>query len=330
MWPKSMFCNGHVQVDAEKMSKSKGNFITMEGAMELWGSDATRFACADAGDGILNANYDRIIADRAILTLTTELEWVGDVLKGVKTKGQTGSGGLRPGGAPAVWLDRWFANEMIRIASQCAECYAGMRFKEALKVGFYLMQEARDRYRAGTAAVGADEKLVRQWAEWQALMMMPITPHWAEAMWELLGKEGCIVHAPWPTSETLEDVQTTAAGEYLFEVAHSLAAALVNRAKKKPAKGKAPEPAEEAKPNQCNLYVATSFPRWKEIVLDLLQAHYSEATGEVDGAVMKAIPQNKELAAFNKGKQVPQFAAAVREEAKTKGCLLYTSPSPRD
>ena len=89
MWPMSMFCNGHVQVDAEKMSKSKGNFITMEGAIELWGSDATRFACADAGDGILNANYDRIVADRAILTLTTELEWVGDVLKGVKTKGRT-------------------------------------------------------------------------------------------------------------------------------------------------------------------------------------------------------------------------------------------------
>ena len=180
MWPLSMFCNGHVQVDAEKMSKSKGNFITMEGAMQLWGSDATRFACADAGDGILNANYDRIIADRAILTLTTELEWIGDVLKGVKTKGQTGAGGLRAANAPSVWLDAWFANEMVRIAAMCSEAYASMRFKEALKCGFYLMQEARDRYRAGTAAVGADEKLVRQWAEWQALMMMPITPHWAK------------------------------------------------------------------------------------------------------------------------------------------------------
>ena len=94
---------------------------------------------------------------------------------------------------------------MIRIASQCAEAYAGMRFKEALKVGFYLMQEARDRYRAGTAAVGADETLVRQWAEWQALMMMPITPHWSEAMWELLGKPGCAVHARGPRREEMED-----------------------------------------------------------------------------------------------------------------------------
>jgi len=67
-WPRSIFCNGHVQVDAEKMSKSKGNFITMQGAMQTWGADATRFTCADAGDGVENANYDRVIADRTIST----------------------------------------------------------------------------------------------------------------------------------------------------------------------------------------------------------------------------------------------------------------------
>ena len=81
-WPKGIFCNGHVQVDAEKMSKSKGNFITLEGAIELWGSDATRFTCADAGDGVENANYDRVVADRTILNLTTELEWIGETLGG--------------------------------------------------------------------------------------------------------------------------------------------------------------------------------------------------------------------------------------------------------
>ena len=75
----------------EKMSKSKGNFITLEGAIDTWGSDATRFACADAGDGILNANYDSIVADKAILSLTTELEWVQQILSGAKAKGMGSS-----------------------------------------------------------------------------------------------------------------------------------------------------------------------------------------------------------------------------------------------
>ena len=315
MWPLAIFCNGHVQVDAEKMSKSKGNFITLEDANKDWGADATRFTCADAGDGILNANYDRKVVNQAILALTTELEWITDTLKGVKGKGA--AMGLRAPGAPAVWLDKWFANEMIRIAREAAKTYQAMRFKEALKVAYYLMQEARDRYRAGTSHVGASEALVRQWAEWQALMMTPITPHWAEAVWELLGKPGMIVQARWPTSATAEDLATTKAGEYLFEVAHSLSSNLQKQSQPPKAKGKAAPAAPAEKPNQIVLYVAQTFPRWKEIVLQLLQENFDEATNEISPKVMKEIiPKHAELASFNKGKQVPQFAAAVIAEAK--------------
>lgn len=328
MWPLAIFCNGHVQVDAEKMSKSKGNFISMEQAIATWGADATRFACADAGDGILNANYDRVIADSAILKLTTELEYISDLV-GPAAKGKSMGTFLRAAGAPAVWLDGWFANEMVRIASSAADKYGTMKFKEALKVGWYLMQEARDRYRAGTAQVGAAVELIRQWAEWQALMMVPIAPHWAEEIWELLGKPGLAVHARWPTSPKAEDETITAAGQYLFDVNHSLSVALINRGKKKPAKG-AP-PADTEKANQVNLYVALAFPRWKEIVLDLLRAHYSEETGEVDPCVLKdVIPKHAELASFNKGKQVPQFAAMMREEAKSKGKVALALKMPFD
>ena len=45
-------------------------------------------------------------------------------------------------------------------------------------------------------------------------------------------------------------------------------------------------PAETEKPNQVNLYVAQSFPRWKEIVIDLLRAHYDEKTSSVSKEVM--------------------------------------------
>ena len=124
-----------------------------------------------------------------------------------------------------------------------------MRFRDALKYSFYGMMDARDRYRTGTAHVGASEALVRQWAELQALVMMPITPHWSEAIWELLGKPGLIVHARWPGVSAPEDTAITAAGNYLFDVMHSLAAALVNRDKKKPPKG-LKEAAPIEKPNQ--------------------------------------------------------------------------------
>ena len=320
-WPRSIFCNGHVQVDAEKMSKSKGNFITMQGAMQTWGADATRFTCADAGDGVENANYDRVIADRTILNLTTELEWIGETLGG-KAKDTK----LRAAGAPDVWFDGWFANEMAKLVRETGDKFKAMRFKDALKLGFFGMQEARNRYRTGTAQVGVKADLVRQWAEWQAIVMAPITPHWSEELWEMLGKPGCVVNAKWPTIPKL-DAAMSAAGEYLFKTQNSLSSAVANRDKKKP-KGGAAEAAE--KPNQINLYVAHAFPRWKEIVIEMLRAKYDEATGEVDSKVLKEIADNEELKAFNKGKQVPQFAAMMRDEAKAstsgKEALSLTMP----
>eukprot|EP00599_Poterioochromonas_sp_BG-1_P011287 CAMPEP_0173155582 /NCGR_PEP_ID=MMETSP1105-20130129/14191_1 /TAXON_ID=2985 /ORGANISM="Ochromonas sp., Strain BG-1" /LENGTH=140 /DNA_ID=CAMNT_0014072035 /DNA_START=457 /DNA_END=877 /DNA_ORIENTATION=+ len=62
LWPRGMYCNGHVLVDAEKMSKSKGNFILMEEGVEEYSADAMRFALADAGDGLEDANFDRSVA----------------------------------------------------------------------------------------------------------------------------------------------------------------------------------------------------------------------------------------------------------------------------
>ena len=54
-WPKSIFANGHVLVDTEKMSKSKGNFMTMEQACAKWSADVVRLTQADAGDTLEDA-----------------------------------------------------------------------------------------------------------------------------------------------------------------------------------------------------------------------------------------------------------------------------------
>ena len=73
--PRSYFCN-------EKMSKSTGNFLTVDDAIKQFGADATRFACADAGDGLDDANFAIATANAAILSLTTEEEFIRSVVSG--------------------------------------------------------------------------------------------------------------------------------------------------------------------------------------------------------------------------------------------------------
>ncbi len=74
---------------------------------------------------------------------------------------------------------------------------------------------------------------------------------------------------------------------------------------------------------QLNLYVAKQFPRWKQIVLDLLAEHFDETSSTVSDKVMRVIKDHDELNSFNKGKQVAQFAAMVKEDAKTNGARAF-------
>lgn len=74
-WPRSMRTNGHLMLNGQKMSKSKGNTLTMRESVDKFGADATRLSLADAGDGIEDANFDEKTANANILRLHTLVGW---------------------------------------------------------------------------------------------------------------------------------------------------------------------------------------------------------------------------------------------------------------
>uniref|UniRef100_A0A453AYM7 Methionyl/Leucyl tRNA synthetase domain-containing protein n=1 Tax=Aegilops tauschii subsp. strangulata TaxID=200361 RepID=A0A453AYM7_AEGTS len=102
-WPRGFRCNGHLMLNSEKMSKSTGNFRTLREAIEDFSSDATRFALADAGDGMDDANFVFETANAAILRLTKEIAWMEEVIAAESS--------LR-GGPPSTYADHVFANEI--------------------------------------------------------------------------------------------------------------------------------------------------------------------------------------------------------------------------
>jgi leucyl-tRNA synthetase len=44
MWPRSYYTNGHLNLNNDKMSKSTGNFLMLEEAINNFSADATRYA----------------------------------------------------------------------------------------------------------------------------------------------------------------------------------------------------------------------------------------------------------------------------------------------
>ena len=68
-------------VDGEKMSKNKGNFLTLRECIDKYGSDATRFTCADAGDSLNDSNFETQTANSAILKLFVLESWINSELE---------------------------------------------------------------------------------------------------------------------------------------------------------------------------------------------------------------------------------------------------------
>jgi leucyl-tRNA synthetase len=61
--------------------------------------------------------------------------------------------------------------------------------------------------------------LVFQYIEALTILISPICPHWAQHVWELIGKSGFVVDARWPTVRPV-DAALARQKTYLVHAAH--------------------------------------------------------------------------------------------------------------
>ncbi|XP_078443905.1 ATP binding/leucine-tRNA ligases/aminoacyl-tRNA ligase [Wolffia australiana] len=273
-WPLGFRCNGHIMLNSEKMSKSTGNFKTLRQSIEEYSADATRFALADAGDGMDDANFVTDTANAAILRLTKELTWMEEVIAADKVNA------LRSGAA-STYADRVFANEINLAVTTAGQSYGEFLFRDALKTGFYDLQAARDEYRLSCGSAGMNRDLVFRFMDVQTRLIAPICPHYAEHVWkELLGRPGFIVNAGWPTAAP-PDPTLKKANRYLQDTI-----ALMRKLKEKQEFGaKKPKRAAlaaavpavpERRLVTGLIYVNEVYDGWKECCLRVLRMSYDE------------------------------------------------------
>lgn len=263
-WPRGVRANGHLMLNNAKMSKSTGNFLTLQQIVEKFGADASRIALADAGDTVEDANFDEANANAAILRLTTLKEWCEEVKANKDT--------LRTGEFNS-FFDEAFDNEMNHLIEQTYEQYSNTYYKNALKSGLFDFQSARDYYRESVDVMHKD--LVFKYIEAQALLLAPVAPHFAEYLYkEVLEKDGSIQTAKFPRASKPVSQGLLDSLEYVKEVARAVrdAESVVLKSKK----GKAEVDASKAA--SITLLVSTSFPEWQDEYIELVRELYESHT----------------------------------------------------
>ncbi|VAH06366.1 unnamed protein product [Triticum turgidum subsp. durum] len=270
-WPRGFRCNGHLMLNSEKMSKSTGNFQTLGQAIKVYSSDATRFALADAGDGMDDANFVTETAKSAIMRLTKEIAWMEEVIASQSS--------LRSG-PPSTYADHVFANEINIAVNETEKSHSSFMFRDALKSGFYDLQLARDEYRLSCGAAGMNRDLLVRFMEVQTRLITPICPHYAEHVWQnILSKEGFAIKAGWPIADT-PDPTLRIANKYLQDsiVLMRKLHQKQGSGSKKHKKGAAPPRTAENKLTVGLIYVNEHYDGWKEQCLRVLQSNYDSQT----------------------------------------------------
>lgn len=341
--PQSFFTNGHVGVNGSKMSKSLGNFLTLAQTADRFSPDAMRFALADAGDGMEDANFDTVTADSALSRLFVEEAtcrlWTA-VLEGnasavAAVHKEIGSSTIIPtfrSGEADSFMDRLFNARISHCVIEARSAYASMRFRDALKYAFYELQAARDNYRDSVDKTGSTMHagLMKHFLHVQAVIMAPLCPHWAEELWETIGRPGgaASVHdAGWPAVEA-PDALTMDSGLWLLGLAHDIRSTVdgeMRKLNKKAAKG------AEITLDACVVYTKDAYLPWQVLVLDTLRGMRGD-DGSFPPTAMKELQaaiaaSSDEAVAAKKPKDVMAFGAAC---IKTTTSKLLSTPAFRD
>lgn len=288
----NQFPIGFVQIEGEKMSKSVGNFILLEEAIQGhriftlngkevvvgWTADATRLALADAGDGLDDANFSCEVADKGILRLTTELEWLDSIFS------DEGKEKLRHDESFNFW-DRAFDGQLDLAVFDAEKSYESMRFRDVLKFGFYELLGSRDAYRDACSRIGVplNYRLIEKFVRIFSIIMSPVLPHFCEYVWRTyLKQDSFIYHATWPVVST-PDLDFLRSVDFLVAVCREVRVKMNLEMKKMQKKGQVK--AIEA----VRLSISTQYPSYQAAVLKFLNEKLDYATLEFPADIMKQL-----------------------------------------
>jgi leucyl-tRNA synthetase len=177
MCPKSYNINGYLMINAEKMSKGAGNFMTAKTAIDTYGCDPVRLALV-ADNGIDDGNFDVKAAQINIQKLYSELIWFTETIDALSVKKYNDE----------TKMDFWsqvFDNSIFNCFNNAIKEFDQNNFRKAVNDGFTKMLNIRDTYRhlCNRNIIIPSSNLLYKFIECILLTIHPICPHWVENIW---------------------------------------------------------------------------------------------------------------------------------------------------
>jgi len=187
LWPKAMGVNGMLMVEGAQMHKSKGNFITMKGAVEKYGADATRCALLLGAEGMDDPDWRA----ENVNDLKGKFEAISGFASRTIVSGKSEDYSV---------LERWLLSKLQHRIMETTANLEDLKTRSALQIALFEIWNDIRWYiqRKGPVNTKALTEAVKVWLK----MLAPFAPFTCEELWSLTGEKGFISVASWPTFDS--------------------------------------------------------------------------------------------------------------------------------
>jgi leucyl-tRNA synthetase len=182
--PKAIGVNGMLMIQGKPMHKSKGNFVTLRGAINEYGADATRCALLLAAEGMDDPDWrSENVRDvdsklRAFYSLAHNI---------IETREKEKFG----------HLEEWLLSRLQHKIKKITENMEAMKTRTAIENALFEVWNDFRWYirRKETTNSEALNEALETWIR----LLAPFAPHICEEIWKKTKKQGFVSLAEWPT-----------------------------------------------------------------------------------------------------------------------------------
>lgn len=238
-WPKRIFTNGHLMLNKEKMSKSTGNFLSVDDALLKYGKSATRMCLAVCGDTNDDANFVEDNANLFILKIYTFVKEIQKLNELVRKKSENETIASYSN-ADVLLLETVSVN-----VTEALNAYNSMKYSDVVKFSFFEMVNLINLYNNINGTNILLKNLVYKSA---TQLLYPIMPDLCRTLIEKYFDSE--FNLPEPKLKTNKMIS---AFEYISELIKKIAAS------------------KQAKNNSCvKIAVGKNYSEWKKEIFELI------------------------------------------------------------
>ena len=182
-WPKAIGVNGMLMVEGQGMHKSKGNFITLKGAVDTYGADATRCGLLLGAEGMDDPDWRADNIHDLQSKFDSLMGFTSHIITSTKKDENTA-------------LERWLTSRMQQRIKDVTAALDELKTRTALQTALFETWNDLRWYiqRKGNTETNALNDAVKDWLK----LLAPFAPFICEELWSQTSQKGFISTANWP------------------------------------------------------------------------------------------------------------------------------------